>query len=95
MSRTARILLRRYLYRESQVVRGPRIRPHRQLKRMVLRSPELRRLVEQEAAATGRTAAALRADVARTLDRIAARMSAGPMQFADFAGRIVSDAVRR
>ena len=88
-ARTARILLRRYLYRESQVVRGPRIRPHRQLRGMVLRSPELRTLVEQEAAATGRSKAALRKEVARTFDRIAARMSAGFMQFGDLAGRVL------
>lgn len=73
--RIARILLRRYLYRESRVVRGPGVRPYRWTRRLVLGSPEVRRLVHDEALATGRPEAEVRARVDRVLDKIAARLS--------------------
>lgn len=82
-ARAARILLRRYLYRESHTLRGPRIRPYRWTRRIVLSSPEVRRVVQEEAAATGRTPARVYAEVDRTLDKIAARMSYPFVRFAD------------
>ena len=82
-ARAARILLRRYLYRESHTLRGPRIRPYRWTRRIVLTSPEVRAVVREEAAATGRTPARVYAEVDRTLDKIAARMSYPFVRFAD------------
>ncbi|MFM2246770.1 MAG: hypothetical protein RL071_2844 [Pseudomonadota bacterium] len=82
-ARAARILLRRYLYRESHTLRGPRIRPYRWTRRIVLTSPEVRKVVQEEAAATGRTPARVFAEVDRTLDKIAARMSYPFVRFAD------------
>ncbi len=73
--RLCRVLLRRYLYRESRVVRGPRVRSHRWVRRLVLHSPEVRRLVTEEARATGRGEAQIAQQVGRELDRIAARFS--------------------
>jgi glycerol-3-phosphate O-acyltransferase len=74
-ARLARILLRRYLYRESHVIRGPRTRPFRWTRRIVLRSPEVRDLVATEARRTGRSPAEVRSEVVRVHDRIAARMT--------------------
>lgn len=73
--RLTRVLLRRYLYRESRVVRGPRVRSHRWNRRLVVQSPEVRRLVRDEAVATGRTEAAVQTQVETVLDQIAARFS--------------------
>ncbi len=70
-----RLALRRYLYREAQVVRGPRGRPHAQVRRVVLTSPEVDALVTREAVATGEPPEVVRARVARTFDRLAARFS--------------------
>ncbi|RME23827.1 MAG: hypothetical protein D6798_12695 [Deltaproteobacteria bacterium] len=74
-ARVARILLRRYLYRESQLVRGPRVRSHRWMRRLVLRSPDVRHLIENEAQATRRSPEEVEQQVARVLDHIAARFS--------------------
>ncbi|MCK6503705.1 1-acyl-sn-glycerol-3-phosphate acyltransferase [Myxococcota bacterium] len=73
--RLARVLLRRYLYRESRVVHGPRIRSHRWNRKLVASSPQVRRLVRDEAAATGRSPAAIQAQVEQVLDHVAARFS--------------------
>ncbi len=73
--RAARMLLRRYLYREAHTIRGPRIRPFAWTRRMVLHAPEVRRLIEDEARATGKPAAVIEAKVARIYARMAARMS--------------------
>jgi glycerol-3-phosphate O-acyltransferase len=73
--RAARILLRRYLYREAHVVRGPRSRPYRWTRRLVMQSPEVRHLITREAEVTGRGEPYVRARVERTLDHIAARVS--------------------
>lgn len=71
----ARVLVRRYLYRESRVVRGPRVRGHRWNRRLVLGAPEVRRMIRDEAAATGKTEAQVRVRVEKTLDHVAARFS--------------------
>ena len=73
--RATRILLRRYLYRESHTVRGPRIRPPSWTRRLVLQSPEIRSLIEEEAKKRGKSQAKIRIQVEKTLDHIAARMS--------------------
>jgi len=73
--RTARILLRRFLYREAHVIRGPGVRPFRWMRRLVLESAEVRDLVTQEAAATGKDMAEVRREVAAVLDKVAARLS--------------------
>lgn len=74
-SRRLRILLRRYLYRESRVAHGPRVRSHRWMQRLVMRSPEVRRLVLEESLATGRSEEKIRAEVRKAFSHIAARMS--------------------
>lgn len=82
-ARAARIVLRRYLYRESHVIRGPRIRPYRWTRRLVMGSPEVREVIASEAARTGRSQDRVSADIERMLDKIAARMSYPFVRFAD------------
>ncbi|MEC7946844.1 MAG: hypothetical protein VX265_04705, partial [Myxococcota bacterium] len=67
-ARAARMLLRRYLYREAHVVRGPRTRPHRWMRRIVLESPEVRNLVSEEARALGRPEAEIKQKVEQLFD---------------------------
>jgi glycerol-3-phosphate O-acyltransferase len=93
--RRLRILLRRYLYRESRVATGPRIRSYRWMERLVLRSPEVRRLVLEESLATGRSEEKIRSEVRATFSHIAARLSfpvvrASRAVFNLLAGRIFS-----
>ncbi|MFN7147083.1 MAG: 1-acyl-sn-glycerol-3-phosphate acyltransferase, partial [Myxococcota bacterium] len=70
-----RLALRRWLYRESRVVRGPRSRPYGWVRRQVLESRQIGELVRRENAATGKAPEQLRAEVAKTYDKIAARFS--------------------
>ncbi len=70
-----RLTLRRWLYREARVVRGPRSRPYGWVRRQVLESRQVTELVQRECAATGKPAERVRADVARTYDRVAASFS--------------------
>ena len=79
-ARRIRLLLRRYLWRESHMIRGPRIRPHRWTKRLVLQSPQVRRMVTEEAARTNRTEEEVRHDAERTLTHIAAKMRIGTVR---------------
>lgn len=80
--RTARLLLRRYTYRESRVVKGPGLRPYPWMRRLVMSSAEVRELVAQESKATGRDTEELRQEIESTLDRIAARLSWPMMRLA-------------
>ncbi len=70
-----RLTLRRWLWREARVVRGPRSRPRGWVRRQVLESGAVADLVAREAAATGRSAEETRASVGKTFDQIAARFS--------------------
>jgi len=88
-ARMARLLLRRYLHRERQVVRGPRIRSYRWVRNTVLSSPEVREAVRVESAETGRSATAIQAQVDRIFSKMAARMSFSLVRFADHFCRIL------
>ena len=46
--RALRLLLRRYLYRESHVIRGPRIRSHSWTKKLVMDSPSVKALIKDQ-----------------------------------------------
>jgi len=72
--RRLRLLLRRYLYRESHVVRGPRLRAHRWTRRLVMRSPEIRALIQAETERSGDPAWKIEAKIEGVLDKIAARV---------------------
>ncbi len=70
-----RLLVRRYCYREAQVVRGARQKSHRWMRRLVLRSSRMRRLVEAEAEATGRKPESIQRQLVQMYDRLAAKFS--------------------
>jgi glycerol-3-phosphate O-acyltransferase len=74
-ARQLRVLLRRFLWREAQLVRGPAIRSPRLTRRRVLGSPRVTRLIEQEALATRRPISAVQTEVLKVYDRMAARFS--------------------
>lgn len=73
--RALRLVLRRYLYRESQVVKGPRSRPRGWVRKQVLESREVRELMRKEVAATGKSEDRVRGKIVRTFDHIAAQFS--------------------
>ena len=75
IAKRVRLLVRRYCYREQQVVRGPRLKSSAWTRRLVLGSRRVARLVEDEAAATGRSQTQIQQQVVREYDRIAARFS--------------------
>ncbi|MFT4628272.1 MAG: glycerol-3-phosphate O-acyltransferase, partial [Myxococcota bacterium] len=72
-ARALRKLLALAMRRESTLVRGPRLVPHRELRSVVLDNPPMRRLAAEEATATGRTEAEIRQQMVRDYDAIAAR----------------------
>jgi glycerol-3-phosphate O-acyltransferase len=88
-ARAARLLLRRYLWRETHTIRGPRIRPYRWVRRNVLSSPEVKEVVRVEAAETGRPPSVVLSQVERMLDKMSARMSFPFVRFADHFCRLL------
>lgn len=70
--RALRTLLRRYLQRETTLVRGPKLLPHRVMKRIVLDNPPMRELARREAEVTGRSYERVRLQMERDFDRMAA-----------------------
>ena len=73
--RALRLLLRRYLYRESHVIRGPRIRSHAWMKKLVLDHPHVKKLIEEQALLKKKSPEKIRASMEKTLDTIMARFS--------------------
>ncbi len=67
-----RMLVRRYLHRESTVVRGPRLLPRHVMRRLVLDNPPMRDLAHREAEASGRSDQRVRQQMERDFDKIAA-----------------------
>jgi glycerol-3-phosphate O-acyltransferase len=80
--RRLRLVLRRFLYRESRVVRGPRARPRGFVRRQVLESHEVRELIQKESVATGRPPEEVLGKVAKNFDKIAAQFSFPYVRFA-------------
>jgi glycerol-3-phosphate O-acyltransferase len=76
-ARALRTLLRRYLKRESQVVRGPRLIEPREMKRLVLNNPPMRELARTEAEALGKSELAVINEMEKAYDSIAARFRFG------------------
>lgn len=70
-----RVLLRRFLKRESKVVRGPTLLPYREMKQLVLDNPPMRQLADEEARASGKTPAEVAALMSREYELIAANFS--------------------
>ncbi len=74
-SRILRVALRRYLYREQSIIRGPKARSHRWMRRLVLSSSAVREAARLERQETGQSEHRVQRRVERTFDRIAARMT--------------------
>ncbi len=70
-----RLILRRYLFREQHIVRGPRLKSTAWTRRLVLKSAKVSKLVEREAVAQHRPVESIQAEVLRTYDKMAARFS--------------------
>lgn len=72
--RIFRIMLRRFLRRESQVVRGPRLPSAANLQQLVLENPPMRELADREALRSGNSVAAVRRKMSSEYRRMAAHM---------------------
>lgn len=82
--RTLYVLLRRFLRRESQVVRGPRLPAPADLKRMVLDNPPMRELARSEAGRLHLPIDRIQTRMEREYDHIAAHMRWWVIRFLDF-----------
>jgi glycerol-3-phosphate O-acyltransferase len=82
-----RTLLRRYLKRESKVVRGPTLLPYATMKQLVLDNPPMRQIAAQHAASTGRTVAEVQRELNREYEAVAANFSWGVIRFLSWAMR--------
>lgn len=82
-----RTVLRRYLRRESSLVRGPRLLDDADMKRLVLDNPPMRELARQEAQALGLTEEEVRRRMERDYETIAARFRWSIIRFLHIALR--------
>lgn len=87
--KAARLLLRRFLYRTAHVIRGPGVRPYPWMRRLVLDSPEVRRLIADEAAMGKRSPDEVRAEASATLEKIAARLNFTTMRVLNWVVNIL------
>ncbi|HMV68497.1 MAG TPA: 1-acyl-sn-glycerol-3-phosphate acyltransferase, partial [Myxococcota bacterium] len=82
-----RTLLRRFLRRESKVVRGPSLLPYDAMKAVVLENPPMRQFAADEARATGRSPSDVQRALSKEYDQIAAHFSWGVIRFLSWAMR--------
>lgn len=87
--RVLRTILRRYIQRESQIARGPKLIPYQQLKRVVLNNPEIRKLAASEADRQGVDARTIRKQMESEYGLIAANFRWWVVRASDVALRIV------
>jgi glycerol-3-phosphate O-acyltransferase len=85
--RALRTVLRRYLKRESTIIQGPRILSYNEMRRVVLDTPALKRLAEEEAASRGVAVADVRKQMEAEFKLIAARFRWWVVRVADVALR--------
>lgn len=85
--RKLKLLLRRYLYREARVVRGPRARPRGWVRKQVLESREVTELIRREAQTTGADRTDVAMKVVKTYGHIAAEFSYPMVRLAAWACR--------
>lgn len=86
-----RMLLRRYLHREAQVVLGPRARAWNEVRRQVLRSPEIRALVQQESRAAGQPPEKVGRALSKMYGNMAARLNGRWLRFAGLLTDMIWD----
>lgn len=85
--RTLYVLLRRYLRREGQIVRGPRLPHPSVLRTIVLDNPPMRALAERESQRSGQPVARVKRRMEREYNRIAAHMRWWVIRVLDIALR--------
>jgi glycerol-3-phosphate O-acyltransferase len=74
-AKALRLLLRRWCFREAQVIRGPRKKSHAWMRRMVLHSAPVRQAIEAESQESGESQAVVYRGMMRKYDRMSARLS--------------------
>jgi glycerol-3-phosphate O-acyltransferase len=87
--RAVRLLLRRYLYRELHVVRGPYVRSYQSMKRQVLESAEVQKFIKNESIKTGTSESVLRKSSQKVFSHLAARFSYRTVRVAAWGCRIL------
>lgn len=91
--RAIRLLLRRFLYRELHVVRGPYARPYHTVQRQVLKGPEVQNFIKQESVRTGKSEAQLMREAHKAFSHVAARFSYRFVRVASWCCRILWDRI--
>lgn len=72
---TTRVLLRRYLRREANVVRGPTLLPRQVIRDLVLENPPMRQFADEEAARSGLSTDQVKRRMRKEFDAVAANFS--------------------
>jgi len=88
-----RLLMRRYCYREQQLVRGPRLKSPRWTRRLVLGSARVRALVDAQVEETGRRREVVRQQIEKTYDHMAARFTYPAVMVARHVARQLLDRI--
>ena len=91
--RAIRLLLRRYLYRELHVVRGPYARSYKSVQRQVLESADVQKFIQTEAIQRGVSEATLRKAAAKSFSHFAARFSYRAVSVAAWGCRVLWDRI--
>ena len=79
--RVIRLLLKRYLYRETHVIQGPKIRSFSWFRRQILMAPDVKELIKLQAKETGKSEEKIRKEVEGHIEHIAARFSFRILKF--------------
>jgi glycerol-3-phosphate O-acyltransferase len=74
-AKALRLLLRRWCFREAQVIRGPRKKSHSWMRHLVLHSAPVRQAITDEAKETGQSEAVIYRRMKRKYNKLSARLS--------------------
>ncbi|MGC6507881.1 MAG: 1-acyl-sn-glycerol-3-phosphate acyltransferase [Myxococcota bacterium] len=91
--RAIQLLLRRYLYRELHVVRGPYARSYNSVQRQVLESADVQKFIKTEAIQHGVSEASLRKAAEKSFGHFAARFSYRMVSIAAWGCRVLWDRI--
>ena len=87
--RAVRLLLKRYLYRENHVIKGPKIRPYSWFLRQVLNAPEIKQLIVEQVKETGKSEERIKKEIEKNLQHIAARFNFRVLRFMAMVCRFI------
>ena len=94
-AKALRLTLRRWCFREAQVIRGPRKKSHRWMRHLVLRSPSVREVIAAESEAKGIPPEVVYRKLKRKYNQMAARFSTFYIGFARHAVGLIFRALYR